>query len=414
MRFQCTDNTGVNYGTKVTLLLAMLLDKIQSMTPKRLIPRKQKRQLGSVYERCDSFFVRYYTRVDGRSKQVSKLLCRRDAKHSTVDADSVLALRDRFMLDHVNANGAKPSHRVHSDDIGEFWTSVYEPFIVGSKKPSTVNGYRQIWRAHLRDHLTGKTFSEYKPHVGTAFLNTLARDHNRNTINHIRALLSGLFTHAVAVGVLDVNPVHSVKLLVKPKPMKKVGFYSLEEAEDIVSALVEHVDLQVVMVLSCFLGLRPGEIQGLEWGDIDGAAIHIRRSVWRGIVGTPKTEDAVGSLPLIDAVRVPLTLWFEKCGKPSKGYVFQTQGGGPVELKDWVQRRIKPILKAEGITWKGLYSGRRGAITAAIDLTGGNIAAGQELARHKDMTVTLRNYKQVTGVNLKAGLDAISSRLLKA
>jgi hypothetical protein len=30
------------------------------------------------------------------------------------------------------------------------------------------------------------------------------------------------------------------------------------------------------------------------------------------------------------------------------------------------------------------------------------------------MTVALRNYKQVTGVNLKAGLDAISSRLLKA
>jgi hypothetical protein len=30
------------------------------------------------------------------------------------------------------------------------------------------------------------------------------------------------------------------------------------------------------------------------------------------------------------------------------------------------------------------------------------------------MTVMLRNYKQVTGVNLKAGLDTISSRLLKA
>jgi hypothetical protein len=30
------------------------------------------------------------------------------------------------------------------------------------------------------------------------------------------------------------------------------------------------------------------------------------------------------------------------------------------------------------------------------------------------MTVTPRNYKQVTGVNLKAGLDAISSQLLKA
>jgi hypothetical protein len=43
-----------------------------------------------------------------------------------------------------------------------------------------------------------------------------------------------------------------------------------------------------------------------------------------------------------------------------------------------------------------------------------HIAGGQEFARHEDMTVTLRNYKQVTGVNLKVGLDAISSRLQKA
>jgi integrase len=386
------------------------------MTPKRRsISRKQKRQLGSVYERCDSFFVRYYTRVDGRAKQVSHFLCKRDAKHRSADADSVLTLRDRFMLDKVNANGGSaPRVEGHSDNIDDFWRSTYLPFITEWKKPSTLAGYRQIWNAHLHDHFMGKTFSEYKPHIGTAFLTTLARGMTRNSINHVRALMSGLFEHAVASGVIDINPIHSVKLLVKPKASKPTGFYSLEEAEDIVSALVEKVELQVVMVLSCFLGLRPGEIQGLQWGDIDGAAIHIRRSVWRGIVGTPKTVESVRDLPLIDAVRIPLMLWFEKCGKPSEGFVFATQSGGPVELRDWVQNRIKPVLQTKGIAWRGLYAGRRGAITAIIDLTGGNIDAGRELAGHRDSVITQRFYKKVTGVNLKAGMDAISARLLKA
>jgi integrase len=38
-------------------------------------------------------------------------------------------------------------------------------------------------------------------------------------------------------------------------------------------------------------GMRQGELLALEWGDIDwnGNFIEVRRSTWRGIVGTPKS-----------------------------------------------------------------------------------------------------------------------------
>lgn len=123
------------------------------------------------------------------------------------------------------------------------------------------------------------------------------------------------------------------------------------------------------------------------------------------------TPESIGSLPLIDAVRVPLELWRQKRGDPSEGWVFETQSGAPVDLRDWSKRRIVPIVKAKGIAWKGIYSGRRGAGTAAIDLTNGNITAGQELLRHKNATTTLRFYKKATGKGLTAGLDAISKQL---
>jgi integrase len=380
------------------------------MKKKRRFPKRHlKRQTGSVYERCGSFYVRYYTHVDGTAKQVSEFLHVKDAKHHSVDCDALLDLRDDFMRKQRKQQGAP----VRSDgSIVSFWETKYLPFITEHKKPSTVRGYTQIWKQHLKAHFEGKMFAEYRAHHGTEFILSITKKQNRTTLNHIRAVMSAIFSHAVNLGVVEQNLVKgAVKIIGKPKVTPETGFYTLEEAEDIISALVEHVDCQLVMALSCFLGLRPGEIQGLRWEDIDAQAIHIRRSVWQGIVGTPKTPESIASLPLIDAVRVPLELWRRKRGNPSEGWLFETQSGDPVDLRDWTKRRIKPVLEAKKIAWKGIYSGRRGAGTAAIDLTNGNITAGQELLRHKNATTTLRFYKKTTGKGLTAGLDAISKQL---
>jgi integrase len=56
----------------------------------------------------------------------------------------------------------------------------------------------------------------------------------------------------------------------------------LDDAENIISALVDSVDCQAIMALACFTGLRPGEIQGLGWNDIERDWVHIRRSIVRG------------------------------------------------------------------------------------------------------------------------------------
>ena len=41
--------------------------------------------------------------------------------------------------------------------------------------------------------------------------------------------------------------------------------YTPEQAENMVTALVDHVDAQLVLTLACFLGLGPAEISGLQW-----------------------------------------------------------------------------------------------------------------------------------------------------
>lgn len=123
---------------------------------------------------------------------------------------------------------------------------------------------------------------------------------------------------------------------------------------------------------------------------------------------TCKTPESVATLPLLPQVRISLTLWCQKKGNPSEGWVFADERGNPQDLKDVVRRTIRPTLRAKKIVWKGWYAGRRGAAaTAIIGLTGGNYAAAQELLRHKHMSTTLQFYKKQTQNALGDGLKAL-------
>jgi integrase len=183
--------------------------------------------------------------------------------------------------------------------------------------------------------------------------------------------------------------------------------------EDIISALVDHVDCQLVMSLLCFLGLRPSEVAGLRWEDFDAAEVHIRRGFVRGIIDTPKSASSIASLPLIDAVLVPLTLWRQASGNPKEGWVFPAKTGDlPIDISNFARTVIVPICKAAGLEWKGLHAGRRGACTAVIESTNGNYGVAQALLRHKSMKTTLDVYKKAITTNgFKAGMAQFQKAL---
>ena len=82
----------------------------------------------------------------------------------------------------------------------------------------------------------------------------------------------------------------------------ETGYYSLEEIENIITALVDCVECQLIMALAYFFGLRRGEIQGLQWGDVDADWLHIRRNKVNGRVITLKGKKKSKDFPLIQPV----------------------------------------------------------------------------------------------------------------
>ncbi len=395
-------------------------------------------QRGYVYEASGYFFVRYNVTeiVDGDTKRVqrSHRLCAKGGKHYARDCKAVKLLRDEFMLT-IN-QGQNSSHRLQQDmPVSEFWEHRYLPYceeivkLTGKprKKPSTVRGYKQIWNQHLKGHFANCTLQEFEPHMGTQFLQSLTSTQGKSTLKHIKALGSSLFKRAVIEQRIKVNPWHDVQMPEDAIEPQRTAHYTLEEAEDMISALVDHVDCQLVLSLSCFLALRPGEIAALKWEDFDADSVHIRRSVVRGNVDIPKTPESVAEIPLVEPrVLIPLALWQKKSGNPKDGWVFPSRDKTPVDLHNLVARVIVPHLKGSdcvrcetkpkksGLIWKGLYAGRRGACTLVIEATGGNYAVAQALLRHKSMKTTLDVYKkQITPDAFENGLKALAATTRK-
>ncbi len=145
-------------------------------------------------------------------------------------------------------------------------------------RASTVRGLKQIWNRHLKDHF-GTVTLQSTPRDRPALSFPASKPNNpRTPSKHIRAVASAMFSECIERGLVNgVNP-WRVAIPKDCKDSEATKHYTIEQAEDLVSALVDHADCQLVIALACFLGLGPAEISGLQWGDIDTDWIHVRRN----------------------------------------------------------------------------------------------------------------------------------------
>lgn len=368
-------------------------------------------------------------------KNTSARLVEKDAKyHSKAAVRKLCAVQINRLL------GAKSSGVL---TIADYWATRFLPYCrteykqVGMKH-STIYGYLQIWNQHLAPHFSTRTLAEYTTADGNGFLRTLARKGLAlNSARHVKQLATAIFNLAFleceatddtpATG-LAVNPWVATKLRVSDfKATPATAHYTLEQSEDLVSALVGHADAQLVLALGCFLGMRPNEIAGLKWDDIQNGFIHIRRGIVRGVEGTPKTLSSVRDLPVLPQVAIPLALWNTECGRPSDGWVFPTSNGDPVRLDTMVDRYIKPhvmgvarcckcniVPKASGVKWRGLYAGRRGTATTFAGL-GVDAVVVQKLLGHQNFATTDAFYlKDMEAKRFRAGMKVAEQKLLAA
>jgi hypothetical protein len=129
--------------------------------------------------------------------------------------ERVMPLATEFM-DRVNRTAKSPSAGI---TIVEFLEKVYSPAITGKLARSTVKGYKDSWRCHIKDRVIGRV-RDFRTVDGENLMceietanKTKTDDLAHGTYQHIKVTLSAMFTFAKRKGIYEgVNPMTGVSI----------------------------------------------------------------------------------------------------------------------------------------------------------------------------------------------------------
>jgi len=181
-------------------------------------------QQGSIFESHGSWYVRWWENVqqkDGSFKwehPSHRLASKRDFPKKS----EVKPLAKEFM-DRVNRTAKSSNAGI---TIVDFFGNVYIPALTGKLADSTVKGYKDSWRCHIKNRIRGRV-RDFRTVDGENLMSeieaankTETADLAHGTYKHIKVTLSAMFTFAKRKGIYDgVNPLTGVTIP-KGKPIR--------------------------------------------------------------------------------------------------------------------------------------------------------------------------------------------------
>jgi integrase len=359
-------------------------------------------QKGQRFETDRAFFVRYYhTGEDGKRKQKAVLLAyKSDIYRSWVDVEPLA----KAVIDAVNSKRELPAGP--QDLLTTFIETHYLPWCEKNLAAPTVYSYRKVWERCWKPTVGKLGLANLSTAMVTAVLTDLAKTLGSRTLSHAKWMLSGVYGHAIARGILpgNANPVPPAQWLHRVARPKTQAEYSLDQVLAMLRIL-EPIDLRaaVAVALAYFAALRPAEIRGLQWLDYVGSELHIKRTVWRNMIGETKTESSSASVPVIE----PLRSLLEKLrGQSADGFIIQSLSGNHVNLNSLNTRVITPAMQKAGIDWRGYYPARRG-ISSLVTDSSKNALNSTGLLRHSIPITALKHYTRAQKDSILTAMETI-------
>jgi integrase len=298
-------------------------------------------------------------------------------------------------------------------DLIDFIERVYLPSpAVQSLEKSTINGYSDIFRLHLKPLLLNQTLAGFRPVNVARLLEQLAqeKDFSKTTLQHIKSFLSGIYTYARTHGHFDgANPVTGVKLP-KAKPPAETYAYSLEE-ERLMMKAVSSLKARLALAVASWTGVDKGELEGLRWEDRKGADLYITRKIWEGNEKDPKAEKRRAPIPIIPHMQKMMDAYWKGAGSPPEGWIFTaSRGEKPIRMDNLAKREIIPDLKKAGLEWHGWHAFRRGLATNLREM-GVPDDILQRILRHSDVATTQRHYAKTLPKSVRKAMAKLDRKL---
>lgn len=392
---------------------------------------RNRKQNGQIIQIGDRWYVRYWERrnIGGtvERKRVTQHLGPVTTRGSRPPADIERGAQRHMMT----VNGSEmPAERIVT--IGDFVEGVYLPWIELHKRPSTSKGYRDIWEDHLQACCQRQLLKDTRTHHVQGWLNRIgAGNLSRNTLKHVKSVVSAIFTLAKQQDYFDSeNPARDTAINPGAAEPQETYAYSLDEIQTILSRLPEPAG--TAFAIASFMGLRHGELRGLQWENYRNQEMQVSRSIWNGHVTAPKTRKGRAPVPVIRQLAERLELHRLRCGNPQTGPIFANQLGKPLAMVSLTNRFILPSLNVcehcgkpqtkhlkanhpfrrdDRIPeWHGWHAARRGLGSNLYRLGVPDMVI-QRILRHANVSTTTSYYIKTAAGDVRSAMDKLESHI---
>src|SRR5271165_7435979 len=170
-------------------------------------------QVGHLYEDHGAWCVRFRLgiRQANGSVKMQRTAERLGSVEDFATKADVEAVRMAFMQ---KVNGAQTSPHP-SMTLSEFSEEFYLAWVERELRASTYKGYRDIWNLYLSERVGQIRLRRFRTVDASKMLRAIADDCDltKTTLQHIKSVLSGIFTHAKNEGAYDgENPVEGARI----------------------------------------------------------------------------------------------------------------------------------------------------------------------------------------------------------
>ncbi|MDQ0735300.1 site-specific integrase [Arthrobacter agilis] len=311
-------------------------------------------------------------------------------------ASAVQALKDKVSQRRL-IGGAEILPETRVSVLAEAW------FTTLDQSQGTKDTYRHILDRHILKQLGNLQIRE----ATTARLDTFLRDAAKkgpSVGKSCRVVLSMMFGLASRYDAVPANPVTDTKLARVER--KKVTALSVAEVgelrRDVAAWAAQRASRAVMLdVVDLFVatGLRPGELLGIRFADVDlrNGTLSVTGTVKRDSVSGlhrqpyPKTESGVRTLALPDFA---VSMLRRRKLAGTSDLVFPARDGGPWEPSNF--RRMWREVRGE--KWEHVEPRAfRKAVATLIERESGSLVASQQLGHSSD-AVTRKHYIEANHV----------------
>ena len=281
-------------------------------------------------------------------------------------------------------------------------------------RESTLDKFKHITKNHILPELGNLKLSKITPPILAQWKMSiegkgLALTTKQSAYSPLRAMLN----YAVKMEYIPKNPLDKVGNFKSSGDIKKeMDFYTPQEFKRFLSAALQNAqeaeergflsewDYYVFFAIAFYTGLRKGEIHALQWSDISGSFLSVKRSIAQKLKGgdretAPKNKASVRTLQ----IPVPLLTILEehkKRWKKHEGFSasYRVCGGERCLRDTSVENHNKKFAEAAGVKKIRIHDFRHSHVSLLAN-KGINI---QEIARrlgHSNIEMTWNTYSHL-------------------